>query len=146
MPTIVEYIGSVTCIRMRRNNFCLLNIIYITLHIYSSWYFGKVSRVETQKLLMGDVNDQGSFLIRESESVPNTYALSLRDANMVRHYKIKRLDNGGYFISKNHEFENLQGLVAFYLQEAEGLCCRLIAPCKKVSLLSFLSLWFFQPD
>ena len=98
-----------------------------------SWYFGKVSRVETQKLLLADVNDHGSFLIRESESVPNTYALSLRDTNTVRHYKIKRLDNGGFFISKNHEFEDIQALVAFYLHEPEGLCCRLALPCKKVS-------------
>lgn len=98
------------------------------------WYFGKVSRVETQKLLLADVNDHGSFLIRESESVPNTYALSLRDTNTVRHYKIKRLDNGGFFISKNHEFEDIQALVAFYLHEPEGLCCRLALPCKKIDV------------
>ena len=98
------------------------------------WYFGKVSRVETQKLLLADVNDHGSFLIRESESVPNTYALSLRETNTVRHYKIKRLDSGGFFISKSREFESLQSMVAFYLDEPEGLCCKLVAPCKKIEV------------
>jgi hypothetical protein len=90
--------------------------------------------VETQKLLLADVNTNGSFLVRESESVPNTYALSLRETDTVRHYKIKRLDNGGYYISKNREFDSLQSMVAFYLQEPEGLCCKLASPCKKVRL------------
>ena len=88
--------------------------------------------METQKLLLAEVNAHGSFLIRESESVPNTYALSLRDTDTVRHYKIKRLDSGGFFISKNHDFDSLQSLVAFYLEEPEGLCCKLVAPCIKV--------------
>ena len=86
-------------------------------------------------MLLADVNDHGSFLIREIESSPDTYALSLRDTNTIRHYKIERLDSGGYFITRNHDFESLQSLVAFYLREPEGLCCGLVAPCRKVSLL-----------
>ena len=101
---------------------------------YFSWFFGKIGRAETQKLLLAEVNNHGSFLIRESESVPNTYALSLRDTNAVRHYKIKRLDSGNFFISKSHDFESLQAMVEFYLREPEGLCCKLGAPCMKVSL------------
>lgn len=95
------------------------------------WYFGKISRVETQKQLMSKPNAHGSFLIRESESVPNTYALSLRDMDSVRHYKIKRLDSGGFFISKSHEFDSVPDLVAFYLKQPEGLCCQLLASCIK---------------
>ncbi|XP_028406412.1 tyrosine-protein kinase SRK2-like [Dendronephthya gigantea] len=101
------------------------------------WYFGKISRAETLKLLIH--NDHGSFLIRESENPPNTYALSIRDTagsptTPVRHYKIKRLDSGGYFISKNRDFESLQSLVEFYLANPEGLCCRLGEPCKKIDV------------
>ena len=98
-----------------------------------SWYFGKISRVETQKQLMSEPNTHGSFLVRESESTVNTYALSIRDQDSVRHYKIKTLDSGGFFISKNHEFDTIQNLVAFYLQQPEGLCCKLLAACIKVS-------------
>ncbi|XP_028406178.1 tyrosine-protein kinase Src42A-like [Dendronephthya gigantea] len=101
------------------------------------WYFGKISRKETLKLLIH--NDHGSFLIRESENPPNTYALSIRDTagsptTPVRHYKIKRLDSGGYFISKNRDFESLQNLVKFYLANPGGLCCRLGKPCKKIDV------------
>lgn len=95
------------------------------------WYFGKISRGETQKYLMADPNADGSFLIRESESFPNTYALSVRDHDAVRHYKIKNLDVGGFFISKNHEFDTVQNLVEFYLEQPEGLCCKLLAACVK---------------
>ena len=87
-------------------------------------------------MLLADVNDHGSFLVRESKKPPNTYALSVRDTNDVIHYKINRLDSGRYFISTNHDFENVQSLVEFYGQNPEGLCCNLIAPCEKVSLSS----------
>ena len=85
---------------------------------------------------MSDPNNNGSFLIRESESSPNSYALSVRDQGTVRHYKIKNLDAGGYFISKNHEFNTVQTLVEFYLEQSEGLCCKLLASCVKVCELN----------
>lgn len=37
----------------------------------------------------------GSFLIRESESEPGNYSLSVRDNEMVKHYRIRTMDDGG---------------------------------------------------
>ena len=36
------------------------------------WFFGQIKRVDAEKLLMMDINDLGSHLVRESESVPGT--------------------------------------------------------------------------
>ena len=39
--------------------------------------------------------NEGSFLIRESESKPGQYALSIRTGEIVKHYSIRTLDAGG---------------------------------------------------
>ena len=49
-----------------------------------SWYFGPIRRVEAEKMLMLEINQQGSFLIRESESKPGDYSLSVRDGETVK--------------------------------------------------------------
>ena len=74
-------------------------------------------------------NDYGSYLIRESESTPGDYSLSVRDRESVRHYRIRRLDNGGFFITLRAKFSTLQDLVAYYQQDADGLCVNLKNPC-----------------
>uniref|UniRef100_A0A672Q5Q1 non-specific protein-tyrosine kinase n=1 Tax=Sinocyclocheilus grahami TaxID=75366 RepID=A0A672Q5Q1_SINGR len=64
------------------------------------------------------------------------YSLSIQDwdetkGDHVKHYKIRKLDNGGYYITTRAQFETLQQLVHHYSARAAGLCCRLIVPCHK---------------
>ncbi|OBS76190.1 hypothetical protein A6R68_17356, partial [Neotoma lepida] len=64
------------------------------------------------------------------------YSLSIRDwddmkGDHVKHYKIRKLDNGGYYITTRAQFETLQQLVQHYSERAAGLCCRLVVPCHK---------------
>ena len=40
------------------------------------WYFGKLRRVEAEKLLLMSVNEHGYFLVRDSESRQNEFSLS----------------------------------------------------------------------
>lgn len=47
------------------------------------------------------------------------YSLSIRDWDEVRgdnvkHYKIRKLDNGGYYITTRAQFDTLQKLVKHY--------------------------------
>lgn len=47
------------------------------------------------------------------------YSLSIRDwdevkGDNVKHYKIRKLDNGGYYITTRAQFEALQKLVKHY--------------------------------
>ena len=74
-------------------------------------------------------NGYGSYLIRESEINPGDYSLSIRDTEQVRHYRIKQLDNGIFFVTRRVTFETLQDLVTYYQQQADGLCTNLIKPC-----------------
>lgn len=57
------------------------------------------------------------------------YSLSVRDRNdlqggTVKHYKIRTLDNGGFYISPRSTFDTLQELVQYYKGEPWGDCPR----------------------
>ena len=93
------------------------------------WYFGKIKRVDAEKLLQLPVNQLGAYLIRDSETNPGDFSLSIRDHERVRHYKIKRLDNGSFFITRKATFNSISELVSYYQRQADGLCCHLVAPC-----------------
>ncbi|XP_017282764.1 tyrosine-protein kinase Blk [Kryptolebias marmoratus] len=103
------------------------------------WFFKDLSRRETERLLLAPGNKPGSFLIRESETCKGSYSLSIRDCDrecgdVVKHYKIRCLDKGGYYISPSNTFPSLQELVEYYSCTADGLCLRLYAPCKPKAL------------
>uniref|UniRef100_A0A3B4UPG6 Tyrosine-protein kinase n=1 Tax=Seriola dumerili TaxID=41447 RepID=A0A3B4UPG6_SERDU len=112
------------------------------------WFFKDLSRRETERLLLAPGNKAGAFLVRESETCKEfqwhlrkaysekwSLSLSVRDHvtdqdDVVKHYKIRCLDKGGYYISPSNTFPSLQELVKYYTRTADGLCQRLYAPCK----------------
>uniref|UniRef100_A0A8C4KQ91 Tyrosine-protein kinase n=3 Tax=Casuariiformes TaxID=8784 RepID=A0A8C4KQ91_DRONO len=100
------------------------------------WYFGKMGRKDAERQLLAHGNGRGTFLIRESETTKGAYSLSIRDwdeakGDHVKHYKIRKLDNGGYYITTRAQFDTVQQLVQHYIERAAGLCCRLAVPCHK---------------
>ncbi|KAG9355563.1 hypothetical protein JZ751_000401 [Albula glossodonta] len=100
------------------------------------WYFGKMGRKDAERQLLGQGNPRGTFLIRESETTKGAYSLSIRDwddgkGDHVKHYKIRKLDNGGYYITTRTQFDTVQQLVEHYTERAAGLCCRLIGSCRR---------------
>lgn len=100
------------------------------------WFFENISRKEAEKLLLAEENARGTFLVRPSEHNPNGYSLSVKDWEEqrgchVKHYKIKPLDNGGFYISTNKTFDSLSELVNAYTRNAYGLCHVLSRPCRK---------------
>ncbi|XP_013874940.1 tyrosine-protein kinase Blk [Austrofundulus limnaeus] len=103
------------------------------------WFFKDLSRRETERLLLAPGNKPGAFLVRESETCKGSYSLSIRDCDreqgdVVKHYKIRCLDKGGYYIAPSNTFTSLQDLVKYYSRTADGLCLRLYAPCKPKAL------------
>ncbi|MGH0147027.1 UNVERIFIED_CONTAM: hypothetical protein FKN15_021095 [Acipenser sinensis] len=100
------------------------------------WYFGKLGRKDAERQLLSSGNSRGTFLIRESETTKGAFSLSIRDwddikGDHVKHYKIRKLDSGGYYITTRAQFETLQQLVHHYSVRAAGLCCRLVVSCHK---------------
>ncbi|MCJ8749854.1 hypothetical protein PDJAM_G00192330 [Pangasius djambal] len=100
------------------------------------WFFGKLGRKDAERQLLSTGNQRGSYLIRESETTKGAFSLSIRDwdevkGDHVKHYKIRKLDSGGYYITTRSQFQTLQQLVQHYSERAAGLCFRLVAPCYK---------------
>ncbi|XP_034389477.1 proto-oncogene tyrosine-protein kinase Src-like isoform X1 [Cyclopterus lumpus] len=87
------------------------------------WYFGKITRRDSERLLLNLQNRRGTFLVRESETTKGAYCLSVLDYDNtkglnVKHYKIRKLDSGGFYITSRTQFSSLQQLVFHYRSES----------------------------
>lgn len=96
-----------------------------------SWYFGPIKRAEAEKLLRANPK-RGTFLVRESESKPGDYSLSIQDGENVKHYRVRRLDEGGFFITRRAVFNTLKELTEYYQHDSDGLCVNLRYPCHQL--------------
>ena len=92
------------------------------------WYHGKISRNRAEYLLSSGIN--GSFLIRESESSPGQYSLSVRYEGRVYHYRVNNDPDGSLFVQEGIKFMSIPELVTYHNQESGGLitCLRYAAP------------------
>lgn len=60
------------------------------------WFYGKISRLDSEKLLLAERPDgrpfqpDGAFLVRYSESSPGDLSISVKCQKTVQHYKILR--------------------------------------------------------
>ncbi|VIO96015.1 protein-tyrosine kinase, putative [Brugia malayi] len=97
-----------------------------------AWYFGPIRRVDAEKLLLLNNNEHGAFLVRDSESRQNDFSLSVRDGDAVKHYRVRQLDQGGFYIARRRSFCTLVELIAHYQREQDGLCVLLKHPCKRL--------------
>lgn len=99
------------------------------------WFFPKINRREAEKLLLSGNNCRGTFLVRNSEQAQTGYSLSIYDDQSkgahVKHYRIKTLDHGGYFVATRNTFRTMSELISFYSKGANGLCHKLVRPCPK---------------
>lgn len=100
------------------------------------WWFD-VDRKEADKLLILPGNRVGTFLVRESQDKVS-YALSVRDSNrltgdpQVKHYRVRKMDDGGFYINPKRTFSSIFEIVDFYSKTAEGLCSLLVTPCPRI--------------
>uniref|UniRef100_A0A915KSP9 Uncharacterized protein n=1 Tax=Romanomermis culicivorax TaxID=13658 RepID=A0A915KSP9_ROMCU len=103
------------------------------------WFAGKIGRSIAEKLVNNPDLPRGTFLIRDreterhglSQNTNNEYALTIKDYDSVKHYKIKRLEDGGFYITTRKTFSSLEELVQYYSTVADGLCHVLRTPCPR---------------
>jgi len=97
------------------------------------WFHGKIPRSKAERIILSAITP-GAFLIRESESKPGDYSLSVRDGENVKHYRIRTLDEGGYYIARRVTFKDLNEMVAHYMEGSDGLCTKLGSPAKHLDM------------
>ncbi|NXV99297.1 GRAP protein, partial [Fregetta grallaria] len=76
------------------------------------WYAGRISRHLAEERLL-KCKHLGAFLIRDSESAPGEFSISVNYGQHVQHFKVLRERNGKYFLWEE-KFNSLNELVDFY--------------------------------
>ncbi|XP_071109782.1 tyrosine-protein phosphatase non-receptor type 11-like isoform X1 [Haliotis cracherodii] len=76
------------------------------------WFHGHISGKEAEKCLM-DKGKNGSYLVRESQSKPGDFVLSVRCEDKITHVKI-RYHEGKYDVGGGEQFQTLSELVDHY--------------------------------
>ena len=82
------------------------------------WFHRNVSGVEAQHLLE-KYGQNGSFLIRSSQSSANSYTLSVRCSSGIKHIKIQNNGDSGYEIGQGggDQFATLSELVEHFIMK-----------------------------
>ncbi|XP_014258399.1 tyrosine-protein phosphatase corkscrew isoform X3 [Cimex lectularius] len=76
------------------------------------WFHGHLSGKEAEKLIL-EKGKNGSFLVRESQSKPGDYVLSVRTEDRVTHVMIRCQDNK-YDVGGGEKFHSLSELIEHY--------------------------------
>ncbi|XP_067943849.1 adapter molecule Crk-like [Watersipora subatra] len=81
----------------------------------SRWYFGDLTREQANQLLNEKV-DSGTFLVRDSSTMPGEYVLCVREDQRVSHYIINKMitDTGSRFRIGDQDFPDIPSLLNFY--------------------------------
>uniref|UniRef100_A0AAQ5ZX78 Tyrosine-protein kinase n=1 Tax=Amphiprion ocellaris TaxID=80972 RepID=A0AAQ5ZX78_AMPOC len=78
---------------------------------------------------------EGREVVSSKCEAYRSYSLSIRDLDHntgegVKHYRIRNMDNGGFYITAKISFNSLKELVQHHSREADGLCTKLMKPCQ----------------
>ncbi|XP_054888185.1 cytoplasmic protein NCK2a [Poeciliopsis prolifica] len=75
------------------------------------WYYGNITRQEAECIL-NERGEEGDFLIRDSESSPSDFSVSLKAVEKNKHFKVQ-LSDGAYCIGQRR-FSSMDELVEHY--------------------------------
>ena len=69
-------------------------------------------------------------MVRESDSKPGDFTLSIYDGDSVKHYHIRRPDHEAiYYVASRAVFKSIRELIEHYSKDSDGLVTVLTAPC-----------------
>ncbi|XP_033865014.1 SH2 domain-containing protein 1A-like [Acipenser ruthenus] len=105
--------------------------------MFTSIYYGNISKDETERLLEKYGRD-GSFLIRDSETVPGSFCLCVRRDTFVHTYRISQT-SGKWAVKAapavtSQLFETLDKLIDTYRRAVPSTMAPLLYPLDKTAL------------
>lgn len=104
------------------------------------YYFGRLLREESNRVLEKQGAAEGLFLLRELVIECGSYALSICSGGVCHHYKIERCDDGFVKIEKGRKFIGPVELVKHHQFELDGLLVKPLVPCIRSLIPSFLTI------
>lgn len=108
----------------------LEKLIATTAHEKMPWFHGKISRDESEQIVLIGSKTNGKFLIRAKDN--GSYALCLLHEGKVLHYRIDKDKTGKLSIPGGKNFDTLWQLVEHYSYKSDGLLRVLTVPCQKI--------------
>ncbi|XP_040860232.1 tyrosine-protein kinase SYK isoform X2 [Ochotona curzoniae] len=109
----------------------LEKLIATTAHEKMPWFHGKISRDESEQIVLIGSKTNGKFLIRARDN-NGSYALCLLHEGKVLHYRIDKDKTGKLSIPEGKKFDTLWQLVEHYSYKPDGLLRVLTVPCQKI--------------
>lgn len=97
--------------------------------------------MDAEDSLLQSSRSSGSFLVRDCDTDPGDYILSVRDNGKVKHYQILSPNEGQYCISLRKTFKSVPDLISYHSQQAGGLCGVLKDPCVLLMQQRIISRW-----
>ncbi|XP_051576089.1 growth factor receptor-bound protein 10-like isoform X5 [Myxocyprinus asiaticus] len=108
------------------------------IHRTQLWFHGRISREESHKMIHQQGRVDGMFLLRDSQSNPKAFVLTLCHHQKIKHFQILPCEEDGQmFLSLDDsatKFTDLIQLVEFYMLNRGVLPCKLKHPCTTVAL------------
>uniref|UniRef100_W5LY87 Cordon-bleu WH2 repeat protein n=1 Tax=Lepisosteus oculatus TaxID=7918 RepID=W5LY87_LEPOC len=109
------------------------------IHKTQLWFHGRITREESHKMIIQQGQVDGLFLLRDSQSNPKAFVLTLCHHQKIKHFQILPVTMKTIFpffaISDgNTKFTDLIQLVEFYQLNRGVLPCKLKHPCTIVAL------------
>ncbi|XP_074251636.1 tyrosine-protein kinase SYK isoform X3 [Saimiri boliviensis] len=109
----------------------LEKLIATTAHEKMPWFHGRITREESEQVVLIGSKTNGKFLIRARDN-NGSYALCLLHEGKVLHYRIDKDKTGKLSIPEGKKFDTLWQLVEHYSYKADGLLRVLTVPCQKI--------------
>ncbi|XP_023684665.1 growth factor receptor-bound protein 10-like isoform X1 [Paramormyrops kingsleyae] len=107
-------------------------------HRTQLWFHGRIMREESHKMIIQQGQVDGLFLLRDSQSNPKAFVLTLCHNQKIKHFQILPFEEDGQtFFSLDDgatKFSDLIHLVEFYQLNRGVLPCKLKHPCTVVTL------------
>ncbi|XP_078092992.1 growth factor receptor-bound protein 10 isoform X2 [Mustelus asterias] len=109
-----------------------------TIHRTQPWFHGRISRKEAHGMIEKQGPVDGLFLLRDSQSNPKTFVLTLYCQQKIRHFQILPFEDNGQLVFSlddgSTRFTDLIQLVEFYQLNRGILPCKLKHYCSQISL------------
>nr|XP_030708447.1 growth factor receptor-bound protein 14 isoform X6 [Globicephala melas] len=110
----------------------------MAIHRSQPWFHHKTSREEAQRLIIQQGLVDGVFLVRDSQSNPKTFVLSMSHGQKIKHFQIIPVEDDGemfHTLDDGHtRFTDLIQLVEFYQLNKGVLPCKLKHYCARIAL------------
>ncbi|XP_029463736.1 SH2 domain-containing protein 1A [Rhinatrema bivittatum] len=103
-----------------------------------SVYHGKISRETVEKVLT-DAGKDGSYLLRDSESIPGVYCLCVLYQGLVYTYRVHQTESGSWTAEtapgvQRRLFRKVKNLLSAFKKPDQGIAIPLLYPVDRICM------------